>query len=792
MALTEPALVLLGLLLAAWTLAAAAVILMARARLRSAAATRRKAQRLTRMLDEAPAVPLLVRSDGRIEGPQRLADWLGFEALPDFLSELCPDSGGGAGAALGSVGLSAADLAALTAAVHRTQRAAAPFRMVVTPRGGLRALALRGTLADPQVFPGGAALIWAFDANPAPASDESEGHCARDAGVTSALARLIDLAPLPMWIRAPSGELRFANAAYLDAVGDTGAEDVLRRQIELIEPVDGLTARDVGMQAMAEARPIERIISVTAKGERRAFRVTDVPMGELGSAGYAVDIEVAEEIERTFRAFREEQLEILDDVATGIARFDGQRRLNFANTPFQRIFALDPGLDAGEATFEDVLDAARDAGRLPELSNYPEWRREKLQWFLATQPHEEAWPLPSGTHLRIVGRPQPDGGLVVIAEDRTEQLRLSAVRDTMLRTRTATFDSLFESLALFAPDGRMEVWNRRFATDWGLETEFLDSHPHVSGFARKIAPRLRIPGEADAVIEAVRSATLDRRETGGRVQLADGRTLAYAGVPLPDGNGMLTVLDMTDAHKAEEALRARNAALQEADEVKARVLAQLGQEFRHPVAVIGGFAERVRDGLGGELNDVGREYIAAILTSVDQIDEQIGQLLAISRIGAGEAPIGREEIEIYALARQLVLERRGRVEQAGLGLDLRGSSASARITGDRQRLARALGTLLDSAIAATPPGGRILFEVSRPKRKGGPVRIVISGAGPGVDRLPLELDLAGPPPPGHDDQMILARDRDLPLARALIEACGGSLDYHSEPGVGSAATVELL
>ena len=49
----------------------------------------------------------------------------------------------------------------------------------------------------------------------------------------------------------------------------------------------------------------------------------------------------------------------------------------------------------------------------------------------------------------------PDGGLVLVAEDRTEQLALSATRDTLLRTRTATFDSLFESLAVFAPDAKL-------------------------------------------------------------------------------------------------------------------------------------------------------------------------------------------------------------------------------------------------------------------------------------------------------------------------------------------------
>ncbi len=41
-----------------------------------------------RMIDDSPAVPLLVRADGKIEGPDRLAAWLGLDSLPGYLSEL--------------------------------------------------------------------------------------------------------------------------------------------------------------------------------------------------------------------------------------------------------------------------------------------------------------------------------------------------------------------------------------------------------------------------------------------------------------------------------------------------------------------------------------------------------------------------------------------------------------------------------------------------------------------------------------------------------------------------------
>jgi PAS domain-containing protein len=115
---------------------------------------------------------------------------------------------------------------------------------------------------------------------------------------------------------------------------------------------------------------------------------------------------------------------MLDQFSAGVAQFDAKRQLTFANPPFQRIFALKSTVMLDPPMFERWLDLARDAGRVPEARDFPAWRRERAGWFAASAAQEEAWVLGDGTHVRIVAQPLPDGGLMLIAEDRTEQLRL--------------------------------------------------------------------------------------------------------------------------------------------------------------------------------------------------------------------------------------------------------------------------------------------------------------------------------------------------------------------------------
>ena len=382
----------------------------------------------------------------------------------------------------------------------------------------------------------------------------------------------------------------------------------------------------------------------------------------------------------------------------------------------------------------------------------------------------------------------PDGGLVLVAEDRSEQLALSATRDTLLRTRTATFDSLFESLAVFAPDGRMQLWNRRFPQIWGIEPEFVDEHPHVDRLLDRITQVLARPGQRTAIGDVVRSATLDRKQRGGRVLLSDGRTLEFAGVPLPDGNGLLTVLDVTDSTKAEAALRDRNTALEEADAVKTRFLANMSYEFRTPLTSIGGFAELLQSGVAGELSEQGKDYVGAIIASVERLTSQIESVLDLTQSEAGLLPIATEEVDLLTFVTSVVRAREEAIEGKDIALDLRGDRSAGTVLADKRQLGRAIGNILDNAIAAVPQkSGRILVMLAR--RKSG-ARIVVSDNGPGLrpGELARALDGYGLSTDGSGKEK---RGLGLPLSRQLVEAHGGRLDIQSEKGAGTTVTISL-
>lgn len=735
--------------------------------------------RLEALLAEGPAEPMVVAADGALTVGPRLLHWLGLEAAPGFVEDLLGADGA----------FEPADADPLRRDLAGAQRAGRGFRRPVRARHAARALLVVGAPAGRRIAAPGAAVLWFFDAS------ESQGEIARLsaerdqlADAFDALAAMLEAAPLPMWYRDAELRLAMVNTAYVRAVEAGDAADVVARQLELIEgqgtggPLAGAArARETG-------EVVTQIVPATIGGARRSLSIHDVPLPNGGVAGYAVDVDELEQARGQNRRFIDAQRAMLDRLSAGVAQFGPDRALAFCNVPFRRIFSMRPDWLADRPEFDRVLERMRESGRLPEVRDFPGWKADRRQWFTAAaDAQEENWHLPGGTHLRVVAQPLPDGGLLLIFEDRTEEVQLASARDTLLRVRAATFENLFEAVGVFAADGRLQIWNNKFRTLWGLEEPFLAGHPRVDALAREAGAKLANPQRADLIGELVRSATQERQQRQGRVAFADGRHFEFAAVPLPDGNALFAMLDISDSRRMERALRDRNEALEEADRVKTAFVANVSYELRTPLTSITGFAEMLEGGYAGTLTEDAAGYVAAILESSARLRQLIDDVLDLTGEGGGQ-PLDRRPFEIPEACREAAAAVAARAGAKGIDLAVELLPSAGRMQGDRRRIVEAVEHLLDHAVSTTPAGGRVLLHADGNVPT---ARIIVSDNGPGMDAAAVDRAFerfAGTSRVGEGGR---ALGLGLPLARRFVEAHAGTIQLVSEPGEGTLVTVEL-
>jgi signal transduction histidine kinase len=563
---------------------------------------------------------------------------------------------------------------------------------------------------------------------------------------------------------------------------------VVKAGQELVETIDGLTPVAVAARAIEANVPERRLVTTTVAGARRAMEIVDLPIRGRGVAGYALDVHDLIQARQATERFRDAQRDLLDNLSAGVAQFDAQRRLIFVNQPFVRMFALKPQWVQDGLEFDRLIDRMREAGRLPETRDFPSWRDEKRSWFQATDASEDIWLLADGTHLRAIAQPTPDNGLLLIFEDRTEQVQLASARDTLLRVRTATFNNLYEALAVFTSDGRLHLWNTRFGAVWDVDEAVLAAHPRADELLKTIAPQLKRPAQISALREVIRAATLDRAQRTGQLVMKDGRVFDFVGIPLPDSSAMFTMIDVSDAKRMEEALRERNEALVEADAIKTRFLANMSYEFRTPLTSIGGFAELLASGVAGPLSDQGQDYVKAIIESVGRLSAQINMVLDLSQSQAGTLPLKREPTDMAALLADVATRAQGLAGGRNIALELDVSGGPGMADIDQARFGQAVSAVVDNALRYTQEGGRVLLLGDRFRNK---LRIVVSDNGPGLDARAqaraldgvLQVDEAGGKPVHKRSGL------GLPLAKNLVEAHGGRMELVSEPGAGTIVTI---
>ncbi|MFM9978072.1 MAG: PAS-domain containing protein [Sphingomonadaceae bacterium] len=753
----------LGLVLAVWLFAAAWALLTGLRLRREAESGRAQADRLAALLDNAPAVPLIVRADGRVEGPPKLADWLGLGRVPNFIADFAGKD----------VGLSAIDATELVAEVSATSRTGRPFSKSVRAIGSKRTLLLRGTPAVHGVGGRGSVVVWVFDATESQAEiARLTGETARLAKAFDALSQLIEAAPIPMWHRGPDLRLTLVNKAYVSAVDAADADEVVGKGLELVDGASGAGPMAAAAAARDAGEVRSRDVPATIGGQRRALRVVDVPLGAAGVAGYAMDNDELVQARSDFRRFVDTQRDTLDRLSAGVAQFANDRTLAFCNAPFQRLFALKPEWVSDRPEFDRVLERMREAGRVPEARDFPAWKAERRQWFTAVGgAAEEAWLLPGGAHLRVVAQPLPDGGLLLVFEDRTEQIQLASARDTLLRVREATFDNLFEAVGVFASDGRLHLWNNKFRDVWGFEEALLAKHPRIDALAEAAAASLVNPRRASLMRDLVRAATVERKMRGGRVAFRDGRHFEFAAVPLPDGNALLTMLDITDSRRVERMLRDRADALLAADKVKSAFVANMSYELRTPLTSIGGFAEMLDKGYAGALTAAAKDYVKAIIEAVATLSSLVDDVLTLTQQDADVVAVDRETVDLVQVLDTVTAEYDTRALNNRLEFVTDFQAGIGRVEGDAKALREAVAALIDNAVRFTPEGGRVLLHASG---NAAGAFVVVSDNGPGFAPGSERIDAGG-----------------LAGARKTVEAHGGRFTLLSEPGLGTAIKIEL-
>ena len=591
----------------------------------------------------------------------------------------------------------------------------------------------------------------------------------------SAMLGLLDSVKMPFWVRAADGRLTWVNQAYVEAVEASDADAAIEGARELL----GTQAREAIAQRHAAAAVFEDTVSTVIGGDRRVFSVTDFA-GAEGSAGMAADISQIEAMREEHQGTVRSHANTLDQLTTAVAIFDSRQRLRFHNQSFQKLWNLDQGFLAGAPDNAQLLDRLRSDGKLAEQPEWRRWKEGVLDAYRSIEPREDSWHLPDGRTIRVVASPQPDGGVTWIFENLTEKIDLESRYRTAVRVQGETLDNLAEGVAVFGPDGRIRLSNPAFARLWGLAEDLSRPGTHISAIRATVEPFTEAslwPG----FVAAVTGFDDERRDRRGQADLVDGTALSYAVIHLPNGQVMITFVDVTDSVRVQRALKDKNEALQRADQLKNDFVQHVSYELRSPLTNIIGFTELLGLPDTGPLTRRQHEYLDHIGSSSSVLLTIVNDILDLATVDAGimELEIGEVKIDtIVASAAELISDR---LHEHRITLDVDLSRAPQSFHGDENRIRQILFNLLSNAVNYAPEGSTIGLTCTV---EDGDVVFAVHDDGPGMS--PDVLDTAFQ---RFESRTNGGRRRGaglgLSIVKSFVELHGGKVAIESAAGRGT-------
>jgi signal transduction histidine kinase len=304
-----------------------------------------------------------------------------------------------------------------------------------------------------------------------------------------------------------------------------------------------------------------------------------------------------------------------------------------------------------------------------------------------------------------------------------------------------------------------------------------------------MARKLVNPTAAAQIREMVRQTTSERQSSNGRISMTDGRQFQFAAVPLPDGNALFTMVDVTDSSRIEAALRERATALEAADRIKTDFVANVSYELRTPLTSIGGFAELLAGGYAGELSDKGKDYVSAINESVERLSKLINDVLDLTTGDTAGVVLEKERVDLGGLVKSAVDRAKSRAAEKAQKLEAEINPSTGHVFGDARRLREAVEHVLQNAIAYTDRKGRITLVAEGDKEQA-VIRIKDNGAGIAAKDQPRVFDrFARVLHEGVRGEAALGLG--LPLTRQFIEAHGGKVELESKKGRGTTVTLTI-
>jgi signal transduction histidine kinase len=231
--------------------------------------------------------------------------------------------------------------------------------------------------------------------------------------------------------------------------------------------------------------------------------------------------------------------------------------------------------------------------------------------------------------------------------------------------------------------------------------------------------------------------------------------------------------------------------LSELSQMKANFVSNISHELRTPLTHVKGYVELLVSESLGPITAEQKHALQVSQQSTARLEGLIDDLIMFSLASRGELSLKLEAVDIARLVNLSIRAVEQKVKDRGVSVHAVLDKERSLVQADPQKIAWALGQLLDNAIKFTPSGGRVVLSGRRETANLVIVSVMDTGIGIPPHRIEEIFE------PFHQLDSSSTRKYGgtgigLSLVRQIVEAHGSMLEVVSADGKGSTFKFPLL
>jgi len=222
-------------------------------------------------------------------------------------------------------------------------------------------------------------------------------------------------------------------------------------------------------------------------------------------------------------------------------------------------------------------------------------------------------------------------------------------------------------------------------------------------------------------------------------------------------------------------------ALEETEQSRRALVAEVAHELRTPVAILQAETESLIDGV----RSPDPEALVSLHDETLRLGRRIEDLQTIASADATGLELERSRVDLARVAAESAQLLGSQFRASGVTLDL--SIEPTEVWGDSHRLQQVVVNLLTNAVKYTPSGGVVRLEVQPVGRRG---RLVVTDDGPGIDPAdrPLVFERFFR---GKTAKKLEGSGIGLTVVERIVTAHGGEVQIVDPPSGGARFVVEI-